>query len=236
MGNESKPRFVYCVFKTAYLKDKHGTVVYSIPFMGRFRVFGETKDGRLWGESLEQRGQKYTRHRGFVTKKAFVDCPVTDMSFIKFRNVSGVKIPTSLRYRGQRTGVIYPDEVVSVIAKVDGWMLTVKGWTKSEWLRKEAEFYDYECAKDLVYAVITQTVTDYTAIVKSLQNNTMHSQKDRYDCLTEFRMIRQWFHDGDYLKIFEDSVTGDERLEMLDKQLGVTKEWARQMLRKTKKE
>ena len=78
--------------------------------------------------------------------------------------------------------------------------------------------------------------TDYTAIVKALKNNTMHSRKDLYDCLTEFRMIRQWFHNGDYLKIFMDSVTGDERLEMLDRQLGVTKEWARQMIRKTQKE
>ena len=174
MGNEDRPKFVYCVFKNAYLKNRTGEVVYSIPFMGRFRVFGELKDGRYWGEALEPHGQKYIRHRGFVTKKAFVECKVTDMSFLRFRNVSGQKIPTSLRYRGQRTGVIYPDEVVSVIASVDGWMLTVKGWTKSDWLRKENDFYDYESARDLVYAVITQTVTDYTAIVNNAYTIANH--------------------------------------------------------------
>ena len=51
----------------------------------------------------------------------------------------------------------------------------------------------------------------------------------------ELQLIRQWFHDGDYLKIFEDNMSGEERLEMLDKELGVTDEWIRRILSKVKK-
>jgi hypothetical protein len=83
-----------------------------------------------------------------------------------------------------------------------------------------------------VYAVITQTVKDYEKIIRKLQSGSSYTSCEFTDAIAEMRMIRKWFKDGDYLKIIEDSMTGQERLECLDKKLGVTDEWMKRTLSK----
>lgn len=233
MGRE-QPVYVWCVVKSAMLRKKDGSLVFTIPFGSRFRVLSDMGDGKYYGETYKRYGQGYTKYRGYVSAAGFVNEEVIDMAYLRFKNITGQRIPVTMRFKGKADGWINPDEVIHVIAYTNGWMLTGKGWTKAEWLRKERGIEDYESMKTVVYAVITQAVKDYSAIVRKMQSGIRWKLKDFPDAITELRLIRKWFHDGDYLKIIEDSMTGDERLQCLDRELGVTDEWLRQMLSKKK--
>ena len=133
---------------------------------------------------------------------------------------------------GKASGFIEPDEEINVIAQVDGWMLTGKGWTKAVWMQKVREIYDNESMKDVVYAVITQAVNDYQSIIRNLQSGIRYYTKDLPDCIAEMGLIRKFFMEGNYLKIIDDQYTGEERLGQIDKDLNVTEEWVKQMLSK----
>ena len=232
MGNENRPKYVYCVVKSAVIRKKDGSVVCSIPFGNPFHVLATVDDGLYYGEAYKVNGKGNTKYRGFVNARGFTEQKVVDMSYLHYRNKTGCRIPVTMRYRGSACGWIEPDEETHVIALVDGWFLTGKGWTKAEWMEKVRDIFDYESMKTLVYAVITQTVKDYTAIIRGLQSGIRYYTKDLPDGIVEMRMIREWFTEGNYLKIIDDQYTGEERLEQIDKDLGVTDEWVKQMLSK----
>ena len=231
MGNE-KPVYVYCVVKSAALRKKDGSFVCSIPFSNQFRVLNDLGNGRLFGEAYKQYGKGYSKYRGIVNAAGFTRHKVVDMAYLRYRNITGRRIPVALRYKGNAFGWIEKDDVVNAIAFVNGWMLTGKGWTKADWLQKERDIGDFESMKTLVYAVITQTVKDYTWIIRKLQTGIRYSPGELSDTISEMRKIRKWFYTGDYLKIFEDNMTGKQRLECLDKELGVTEEWIETILSK----
>lgn len=230
MGNESRPKYVYCVVKNAVLRKKDGSIVFSIPFSNQFRVLSVTEDGLLYGEAYKPNCRGYVKFRGFVNPKGFTDKKVHDMADLRFRNITGQRIPTALRFKGQASGWIAPDETVNVIAYTGGWMLTRKGWTKANWLKKERDIADFESMRTLVYAVITQTVKDYKTIIRKIQTGGRFAPGEYVKSTSELRMIRKWFYDGDYLKIFEDDVSGTERLDLLDKEMGVTEEWLNRVM------
>lgn len=233
---EIRPKYVYCVVKSATLRKRDGTKICNIPFGSQFHELCRMSDGTIYGEVYNpdyRRG--YTKYRGYVQAKGFTKHKVVDMSYLYYRNATGKRIPTATRYKGEATGWIAPDETIHVIAAVGDWMLTGKGWTKSEWLEKKREVFDQECLKNLVYAIITQTVTDYKKIIRKLQSGSRYVSGELPDAITELRLIRKWFKDGDYLKVFEDSLTGEERLQCLDKELGVTEEWIKEILSKKNK-
>ena len=232
MGNENRPKYVYCVVKNATLRKKDGSIVFSIPFSNQFRVLGDMGDGHLYGEAYKPEGKGYTKLRGYVNANGFTCHKVHDMANLFYRNITGCRIPTAIRYKGIASGWIDKDETVNVIAYVNGWMLTGKGWTKANWLQKEREIGDFESMRTLVYAVITQTVKDYRLIIRKMQGVGRFLPGEYVNAVGEIKMIRKWFHDGDYLKIFEDSVSGEERLDMLDKEMGVTEEWLNRVMSK----
>ena len=230
MGNENRPKYVYCVVKSAVIRKKDGSVVCSIPFGNPFHVLATIEDGLYYGEAYKIDGKGNTKYRGFVKARGFSEHKVVDMSYLHFRNKTGVRIPVTLRFKGAACGWLEPDEETHVISYCDGWFLTGKGWTKAEWLEKVREIFDYESMKTLVYAVITQTVKDYTAIIRGFQSGIRYYSKDFPDCIAEMRLIREFFMEGNYLKIIDDQYTGEERLEQIDKDLGVTDEWLKQIL------
>lgn len=230
MGKENEPVYVYCVVKSALLRKKNGEVICSIPFSNQFRVFSQTSDGRLYGEAYKPGCGGSAKYRGYVKASGFTKHKVIDMSHLYYRNRTGKRVPTAMRFGGKQTGWIERGERVNVIARTGDWMLTGRGWTRAEWLQKERDIGDYESMKTLVYAIISITVSDYKKIVRGMKAGKRYISKECRDAAREFRFIRKWFHDGEYLKIFEDNMTGDERLEILDKELGVTEEWMKQTL------
>ena len=232
MGNESKPVIVYCVVKNAHLRKKNGEIVCSIPFSNQFKVLHDSGDGRLYGEAYKPKSRGYIKYRGFVNASGFSRHRVYNMANLRYRNITGRRIPVAKRYKGEPSGWIQEGEIINAVACVNGWILTGKGWTKADWLQKCRDIGDFESMKTLVYAVITQAVKDYTRIIRRLQNGNNYVPREFSDATTEMRMIRKWFHDGDYLKIFEDNMTGEERLQCLDKELGVTEEWVKMTLSK----
>lgn len=232
MSIEDKPVYVYCVVKTAYLRKKNGEMICPVPFSNQFRVLSPMSDGRLYGEAYKLQGRGYVKLRGYVQSAGFSKHPVVNMANLRYRNIAGQRIPVTKRYRGNPCGWIQKDEVINAVAFCGGWMLTGKGWTKADWLQKCRDIGDYESMKTLVYAVISQTVKDYEKIVRKLQSGSSFVPCEFTDAIAEMRMIRKWFKDGDYLKIIEDSMTGQERLECLDKKLGVTEEWVKRTLSK----
>lgn len=221
-----KPIYVYCVVKSAEMRKKNGTLVCSIPFGNQFRVLSDMKDGYLYGETYMRVNRGYAKYRGFVNRKGFTDRKIIDMSYLYFRNNTGKRIPTTLRYKGKASGWIEVDEKIHALAKTDdGWILTGKGWTRSEWMSKVRTINDNESMKTLAYAVITQAVKDYQAIVHALQANIRYYSRDCADSVTEMKMLRKWFSEGNYLKIIDDQYSGEDRLQMIDNELGVTEEW-----------
>lgn len=225
---------VYCVVKSAIMRKKDGTVVCSIPFGCPVRMLSITDDGKIYGEFYRQEKKVCVKYRGFAPKVGFVGARVIDMAGLYHINKTGKRIPVSMRINGSVNGWINAGSRVSVLAMTDGWMLTEKGWTKSAWLEKDREVIDIECLRTLAYAVISQTVKDYVTIIHKIQKKGRFVPNEFAKAVGELQLIRQWFHDGDYLKIFEDNMSGEERLEMLDKELGVTDEWIRRILSKVK--
>ena len=230
--NNNRPFYVYCVVKSTVIRKKNGSVVCSIPFGNPFHVLATVEDGLYYGEAYKIDGKGNTKYRGFVNARGFSEHKVVDMSYLHYRNKTGVRIPVTMRYRGSACGWIEPGEETHVIANVNGWYLTGKGWTKAEWMEKVRDICDYESMKNLVYAVITQTVKDYTGIIRCLQAGYLFYTKDITDSIAEMGLIRQFFMEGNYLKIIDDQYTGEERLEQIDKDLNVTDEWVKQMLSK----
>ena len=231
MERKDRRKYVYCVVKSAVVRKKDGTFVCSVPFGNSFHVLADVENGLYYGETYIKKGKRSSiKYRGFVNVKGFTENKIIDMAYLRYRNNTGQRIPTTLRYKGHASGFIEPDDEVNVFALVDGWMLTGKGWTKAVWLQKVREIYDYESMKTLVYAVITQAVTDYTSIIRNLQSGITYYSRDLPNCLTEMRLIRQWFEEGNYLKIIDDQYTGEERLQQIDRDLGVTDGWVKQML------
>lgn len=233
MSNENKPKYVYCVMKNAVVRKRNGEYLCTIPFGSPFKKLEENEEGWIYGETVryDRNGYNaYVKYRGFVNSRGFSEQKVIDMSLLLYRNIAGRKIPVSMRIGGKICGWIEPMAIVKALAQVDGWMLTNSGWTKTEWLQKQKDIGDYESMRTLVYAVIMQTVKDYTKIIHKIQSKKRFATGEFIDCVAEVRQIRKWFRDGDYLKVFEDTMTGEERLEMLDKELGVTDEWMKNLL------
>jgi len=231
MGSENNRQiYVYCVVKSAVIRKKDGSFICSIPFGNPFKVLARVEDGLYYGETYKTDERRNVKYRGFVNVRGFTKHKIVDMSQLHYRNKTGQRIPVAMRYKGEATGWIEPDEEVNVLYMVNGWMLTGKGWTKAEWLEKVRVIFDYDSMKDLVYAVITQTVKDYTAIIRGLQSGIRYYTKDVPDSIAEMGLIRKFFLEGDYLKIIADQYTGEERLEQIDRDLGVTDEWVKQML------
>lgn len=235
MERKDRRKYVYCIVKSAVLRKKDGSFVCSIPFGSSFHVLADVENGLYYGETYIKTGKRSSaKYRGFVNANGFTEEKVIDMAYLHYRNKTGQRIPTTMRYKGHASGFIEQDEEIHVIAQVDGWMLTGKGWTKAVWMQKVREIYDYESMKTLVYAVITQAVTDYQSIIRNLQSGIRYYTKDLPDCIAEMGLIRKFFINGDYLKIIDDQYTGEERLEQIDHDLGVTDEWTKQMLSKRK--
>lgn len=234
MGNENRPKNVYCIVKSATMRKKDGSFVCSIPFGSPFRMLSKIDGGFLYGEVYIAGKHGNIKYRGFVNASGFSKNRVIDMSYLYYRNNTGQRIPVTMRYKGTASGWIEANEQIHVLAKVDDWVLTGKGWTKEKWLTKVRTIFDYESMKNLAYAVITQTVKDYYAIVRGLKANIRYYSRDYTDTIAEMRLIREWFKEGNYMKIIDDPYSGEERLEMLDKELGVTKEWVKETLSKKK--
>lgn len=222
MGSELK--YVYCVVKSTVIRKRDGSIVCSIPFGNPFHVLGK-EDGLYYGEAYKANEKGNIKYRGFVDARGFSKDKIVDMSYLHYRNKTGQRIPTTMRYKGVASSWLEPDEEIHVLFRSGDWMLTGKGWTKAEWLEKVRIICDYENMKTLVYAVITQTVKDYTSIVRGLQAGFTYYTRDCPDSIAEMLMIRKWFVEGNYLKIIADQYSGEERLEMIDKDLGVTDEW-----------
>lgn len=231
MSSENRPEFVYCIVKNAVVRKRNGEFVCSISFGNKFRVLRDCGKGRLYGECYKPNKKGYIKYRGFVKSRGFTRNRVVNMSGLLHRNITGRKIPTAVRYKGQEDGQIKPGEIVKVFASVNGWMLTGKGWTKAKWLEKKKEAYDAESVRELMIEVMTLAVHDYRSIVKDIRKGK-GSSREMPDLRAEFMLIRKMFIDGHFFKAMRDSLTGIERLQMLDKELGVTDEWIRQMLSK----
>lgn len=228
-----RPRYVYCIMKSATVRKRDGEYLCTIPFGSAFRLLEQDNEGWIYGETSRTDHNGFTtfnKCRGFVNSKGFTFDKVIDMASLFYKNISGKRIPVSLRINGDVIGWIEPGKTVSAIALAGNWMLTNQGWTKAEWLEKQKDIGDYESMKTLAYAVITQTVKDYTKIIHKIQSKKRFSTGEFVDAVAEVRQIRKWFRDGDYLKILEDTMTGEERLEILDKELGVTDEWMTKLL------
>ena len=234
MQNENRVVNVYCIVKSTVIRKRDGSIICSIPFGNPFKILARVENGLYYGEAYKSNERGNVKYRGYVDSRAFSRYKVIDMAYLHYRNRTNQRIPTTMRYRGKADGWIEPGEEIHVLAKVGDWMLTGKGWTKADWLEKVRIICDTECMKNLVYAVITQTVKDYTAIIRGLQSGIRHYSKEIPDSIAEMRLIRQWFMEGNYLKIIDDQYSGEERLQMIDKDLGVTDEWIRQMLSKRK--
>ena len=233
---ESKPKVVFCVAKSVSLRNEEGEVVHSLTFGAPFKVLEQT-DGKYYGETIRTdyngRNGPYLKYRGWAPIVGFSRNKVKDMANLIFMNKTGKRVPVAMRYKGSnQTGWIKPSECVQVAAVVGEWMLTEKGWTKSEWLKKVRDVDDAESIRTLVYAVILQTVKDYQHIIHRLQMGQRFAKGEIKDALTELRLIREWFRNGDYLKIVNDDLTGLERLKMIDDELGVSEQWVKQMMSK----
>lgn len=229
---EHKANYVYCIVKSAVVRKKDGAEICRIPFTNQFKVIEEL-DGQYYGEAYRPEGNNSSiKIRGYVNKRGFVPYKITDMANLQYRNKTGQRIPTTLRFGGQASGYIGKDEIINAVAECNGWMLTGKGWTKAEWLEKKRDIFDSECMKNLVYAVITQTVKDYRAIIRRMQSGMRFAPGEYKSTVGEMHLIRRWFQKGDYLKIFEDTVSGEERLRMIDKEMGVTEEWIKMITSK----
>ena len=230
MSSENKPKYVYCVVKSAVLRKKNGEFICSIPFSDRFRVLNDMKNGRLYGETYQANSKGgYTKYRGYVNSSGFTKHRIIKMSGLLYRNITRARVPVAARYKGQEDGKIDPGQTVSVIAIVNGWMLTSKGWTKEEWFRKKKITEEPEIIKDLLCEVITLSVSDYKRIVEMIRKGK-ESTREFTDLYAELRIIRKMLIEGNYNKAINDSITGVERLRMLDKEIGVTDEWIEEVI------
>ena len=234
MANESEPKYVFCIVKSAGLRGINGEIVCHLKFGEQFRVLADMKDGRYYGEKTVPCGgdRRYKRYRGFIQKQGFSADKVIDMSNLFFRNMKEKKIPTTMRYKGKQDGWIDPGERIEAKALAGQWLLTNKGWTLIKWLGKETEIDNAYLMKELVYALLRRTIQDYRQCVTNLRKGKFYIEREGVSVFGEFIRIREWFLTEEYLKMFGSKMTGIERLEILDNKLGITEEWIREIVRK----
>lgn len=230
MSSDNKPKYVYCVVKSAVLRKKNGEFICSIPFFDRIRIMNDMGNGRLYVEVYKPNGNGYAKYRGFVNSSGFTRHKIINMSGLLYRNITRHEIPTAVRYKGHEDGHIEADDVVSVIASVNGWMLTNKGWTKAKWLKKQKIVEEPEIIKDLLCEVITLAVSDYKRIIGFIKKGK-ESTREFNDLRAEIRIIRKMLIEGDYNRAISDSATGYDRLMMLDRELGVTDQWIEEVIK-----
>lgn len=172
---------------------------------------------------------KETYCAGWVPEIALTFETIIDIGRLLYVNESDHRIPV----RGIGTGVInyiLPDEQVAVIARVGNMAKTSKGWTEWGQLKRRKGIYDDDAAVTLSLMIASRAALDYRICAKKLVRGKFKSPAHFCNTYGEMLRIRRYFL-GDWYKTNFDPVTGAERLEGLDEELGLT-EKVKERLRK----
>ena len=127
-------------------------------------------------------------------------------------------------------GRIAPGERIAVIARVGDWCLTAKGWTLFKWLTKERDVFDSKALRDVYGAALSQAAKDYCRCIRHLRRLKKGDEDRFHDLMYQLDILVGWFLSDDYLAVF-DTVPGNERLDKMNEQLGVDKDWLRELCR-----
>lgn len=221
---------LYCVVKRAAVRelpDNESRII-------RYITFGENVltncltpvNGKIEVEFhiRDKNGENIT---GWVPLKAFTKYQVMDYGKLSFTNLTGKRLPVSNKYHGEKIGVIYPNEIVSVIARVHDWCLTNRGWTMFGWLTKDRDIFEQAEIDTLLYGVMEWAVKDYRKIVKKIRTVKYKNKTEFCEMMQELENIILWFISDEYSMMF-NSVPGSERLDGLNEELGIDKKWLKE--------
>lgn len=175
-------------------------------------------------------GAKKIYFTGWVSVKALTRNEVEDFGLLYFDNTTGMRIPVRNRYyNGDITGFIEPMESVVVLAKAGSVCLTNRGWTRFKWLTKSRYIFDQTVIDSVLYATLSWAVKDYRTAVKRLQKKRYRNMREFCNTVDDIDEIGVFFLEkGNAMNI--DKVPGEERFAMLNAELGIDKEWLKEML------
>ncbi|MBQ1789799.1 MAG: hypothetical protein II008_06465 [Oscillospiraceae bacterium] len=238
--DKDEKRFMYVVAKSVTMTDKpdgEKKPLCKIPFgaaVTYLRRNKGTENGRVKVTYSYAEGSRKNRKKvtvsGWVPAIGLSENKIEDYAKLTYYNATGKKIPMFNRYKGEIIGYLPPLGQVDVIAKVGHWGLTTKGWTYGKWLRRYKDIAYEEDAKTAMLAVLSWAVNDYRRYVrilrekKYMRHDFRHAQSEFLGVMQEIDVIREWFSSEGY-SMFFDSISGSERLEMLDKEVGVNDNW-----------
>lgn len=214
-----EPEAAWCIVKSVTVKTINGLEICKLPFGTQLLVL-HSEDER---DNLEVYSNRF-HGAGYVPIASLSFDPIVDMARLPFYNSRPYAVPVSMRFNGHRTGMIKPDEVVSVIVATGEWYLTSKGWTKAKWLKKKVDI-DQGTMRDIALAVVHRTVNDYRIVINKLRGGKYRGADEYIDLVNEMDLLRDWFTNGSYKVMLTDRITGEERLEMIDKSMEITDNW-----------
>ena len=213
-----EPEAAWCIVKSVCVRDINGREIGKLRFGTQVLVLyaDDNRHCEVFSRSFQGSGIVPTASLSFH--------PIKDMARLPFYNAKPYDIPVSMRYKGEKTGVIEPDDIVSVIAITGDWCLTDRGWTKHKWLKKSLDIDD-ETIKAIAFAVVHRAVNDYKLVIHKLRKNAYRGADEYISLVNEMDVLRDWFSHEVYRGLFNEKLTGQERLEIIDRSLNVNRKW-----------
>ena len=228
---------VWVKCKRTPLYDSNGEdrkLIRYAPFGERFEVLKKDmkQDGGLVrGLKRSWDGSKKVASFFWIPLRAVTTKRVENYARLYYLNLNRNGIPVSAKYQSRKViGRIAPGERISVIARVGDWCLTAKGWTLFKWLTKERDVFDSKALRDVYGAALSQAAKDYCRCIRHLRRLKKGDEDRFHDLMYQLDTLVGWFLSDDYLAVF-DTVPGNERLDKMNEQLGVDKDWLRELCR-----
>ena len=230
---------IWCIVKSVNVRetpDKDSGIIGYVRF-GRSAttpVDGEVVNGMIQIKFIDyyNDNKKAPPKVGWATPKAFTDTVVESYAGLFFDNLTGCRLPVSMRYKGVATGCIMPGERVSMRARCGDWGLTNRGWTRFEWLTKDRSVF-IDAVPDLYFSVLERAVKDYKVSVMKLK---IH----KYDNGEEFCQIVDMLEDSALWLLdpecggMVDTVPSKERFNDINEELAIDNKWIKNKLRMRK--
>ena len=214
-----EPEAAWCIVKSVRVRNIRGDEIGKLKFGTQVLVLHSDNESRHY-----EVFSKSFQGSGFVPTASLSFFPIKYMARLPFYNAKPYEIPVAMRYKGRKTGVIEPDCIVSVIAITGDWCLTNRGWTKHKWLKKSLDIDD-ETIKAIAFAVVHRAVNDYRLVIHKLRKSTYRGADEYINLVNEMDVLRDWFSHEAYRGMFNEKLTGQERLRLIDRSMNITRNW-----------
>ena len=221
----------WCIVKSAKVRelpDRGSNLVAVLPFMHVVHLTGTPAVNGFVNVLFY--GHHNRMKSGWIPKRALTMTMVQDMSGLYFRNLTGRTLPARIRFYGENDSEIAPWETVAVYALCGERCLTNRGWTLYKWLTKDREIYNQAGIDRLYYGVLAWAAKDYRSIITRIKQHRFRSQIEFYDLMFELSKIMEWFLGDEYMIMF-DNVSGEERLDGMNRDLGIDRAWLKERFR-----